>query len=59
MKQGEKMIIKYQLVNEEGDYILEPYYCERSAYFMVKNHFPNATVIEIEEFVEDVNYEHN
>jgi hypothetical protein len=44
-----KILIKYQLYNQDGDPVIEPFHCHESAKYMVENYFKNCTIVEIEE----------
>lgn len=50
-KKKPKFITKYQVVDKEGNYVLDPYFEKRSAEYMSTEYFPGSTVIEVEEEV--------
>lgn len=44
-----KVKIRYQLYDDNGNEVLEPFYCLRSAEYMRDTYFTNCQVIEIEQ----------
>lgn len=47
MKQ--RFITKYQLVNQDGDNVIEPYYSKQSAEYMINTYFKDCFIVEVEE----------
>jgi len=48
-----EVIIKYQIMDEDGNNTLEPYMIKESAEYMSKTYFPNTFVLEIEEILRE------
>lgn len=42
------IIIKYQIIDEEGNPILEPFFEMESAQFMINEYYPGYTILEVE-----------
>lgn len=42
------IVVKYQIVDENGDYKLEPFFELRAAEFMIEEFYPGCSVIEVE-----------
>jgi hypothetical protein len=44
-----RFLTKYQIVNQEGDNVLEPYHSRQSAEYIISEYMKDCFIVEIEE----------